>query len=69
MRVLWQTGAVSDLMVDRPPKSAWNAPQPEMLALIAELFTAGRSDDEIAIEVELNGKKKTTVRRFTVRKK
>jgi DNA invertase Pin-like site-specific DNA recombinase len=55
VRVLWQTGAVSDLMVERPPKSAWNAPQPGVPALIAELFAAGRSDEEIAIEIERRG--------------
>jgi len=55
VRVLWQTGAVSDLMVDRPAKSAWSTPQPDMLALVAELFAAGKSDEEIAIEVERRG--------------
>jgi hypothetical protein len=55
VRVLWQTGAVSDLMVERPRKDAWNALRPEALTLIAELFAAGRSDEEIAIEVERRG--------------
>ena len=55
LRVLWKTGAVSDLMVDRPNKDAWNAARPEMLTLIAELFAAGMNDEEIAIEVERRG--------------
>jgi hypothetical protein len=55
VRVLWQTGAVSDLLVERPPKSAWSLPRPEVPALIAELFAAGMSDDEIAVEVQRRG--------------
>jgi hypothetical protein len=55
VRVLWQTGSVTDVMVERPLKSAWSAPRPEIAALIAELFEAGRSDDEIAVEVERRG--------------
>lgn len=55
VRVLWQTGAVSDLLVERPPKSAWSLPRPEVPALIAELFAAGKSDDEIAAEVQRRG--------------
>lgn len=55
VRVLWQTGAVSDVTVERPPKAAWSVPRPEVAVLIAALFEAGKSDDEIAFEVERRG--------------
>jgi hypothetical protein len=55
VRVLWRTGTVSSLTVERPRKSAWSLPSPDLFQAIAELFTAGKTDEEIAAQVELRG--------------
>jgi DNA invertase Pin-like site-specific DNA recombinase len=55
VRVLWQTGAVSDLTVERLGRAGWDRSSGEVEQVIAELFAAGRTDDEIAAEVKRRG--------------
>jgi DNA invertase Pin-like site-specific DNA recombinase len=55
VRVLWRTGTVSTLTVERPQKTAWGLPSPELRQVIADLFAAGKTDEEIAAEVEVRG--------------
>ena len=55
VRVLWQTGAVSELTVERLGRSGWDRSSVEVEQAIAELFAAGLSDEEIAAEVKRRG--------------
>ena len=53
VRVLWQTGAVSDLTTERLGRApTWGRSSAEVEKVVAELFAAGRTDEEIAIEVK-----------------
>jgi DNA invertase Pin-like site-specific DNA recombinase len=64
VRVLWRAGTVSTLAVERPQKSAWSLPSSELRGLIAELFSAGMTDEEIAVEVERRGLRPVRRRRW-----
>jgi len=55
VRVLWQTGVVSELTVERLGRSGWDRSSVEVEEAIAELFAAGLSDEEIAVEVKRRG--------------
>jgi DNA invertase Pin-like site-specific DNA recombinase len=55
VRVLWQTGAVSELTVARLGRSGWDRSSVEVEQVIAELFEAGLSDEDIAAEVKRRG--------------
>lgn len=55
VRVLWQTGAVSDFKVSRPDKYLALADPPKALQLICELFSRGKTDAEIAAELNCRG--------------
>jgi DNA invertase Pin-like site-specific DNA recombinase len=55
VRVLWQTGAVSEQTVTRLGRSGWDKSSVEVEQAIAELFAAGLGDEEIAAEVKRRG--------------
>jgi DNA invertase Pin-like site-specific DNA recombinase len=55
VRVLWQTGVVSELTVERLGRSGWDRSSVEVEQAIAELFAAGLSDEDIAAEVKRRG--------------
>ena len=55
VRVLWQTGVVSELTVERLGRSGWDRSSVEVEQAIAELFAAGLNDEEIAAEVKRRG--------------
>ena len=55
VRVLWQTGAVSELTVARLGRSGWDKSSVEVEQAVAELFAAGLSDEEIAAEAKRRG--------------
>lgn len=55
VQVLWQTGAVSELMVPRPGKYISIATPAETLALVRELFACEKTDVEIAAELNRRG--------------
>jgi hypothetical protein len=55
IQVLWQTGAVSELSVPRQGRyEAVTTPQ-EALELVRELFAQGKTDAEIAVELNSRG--------------
>jgi hypothetical protein len=56
VRVLWQTGELTELTVARLGRgSGWHRSSVEVERAIAELFSAGLSDEEIATEVKRRG--------------
>lgn len=64
VQVLWRTGAISDFTVPRKDKYVALATPPEALALLRQLFTAKKTDLEIAKELNRRGLKTGMGRRW-----
>jgi DNA invertase Pin-like site-specific DNA recombinase len=58
VQVYWQTGAVSELTVNREDKYTAQATTKETLALIRKLFEQKQSDEKIAVELNQNQMKR-----------
>lgn len=65
VRVLWQTGAVSELLVPRPSKEQSVTTPPEVITRVRELAGQGLGDPEIAAALDERGLRSGRGRSFT----
>jgi hypothetical protein len=65
IRILWKTGAVTELIAPRPTSAQQRKAAPAVVDLVRELVSRGQSNAQIAQELSLRGLKSGLGRDFT----